>query len=61
MPRIIVQAKAGRTHEQKADLARSVTDAVVSSFGCTPASVTIVIEEIELTNFAKAGILDSDG
>lgn len=61
MPRIIVQAVEGRSAEQKRELARSVTDAVVTAYACEPKTVTIVIEDIARSNFAKAGILASEG
>lgn len=57
MPRIIVQAVEGRTVEQKRELVKSVTDAVVNAYKCDPKTVTIVIEDIPRTNFAKAGVL----
>lgn len=60
MPRIIIQAKAGRTLDQKSLLAKSVTEAVADSFDCSKESVSIVIEEIEPTNLAKAGKLESE-
>jgi 4-oxalocrotonate tautomerase len=57
VPRIIVQAVEGRTAEQKRELVKSVTDAVVNAYGCEPKTVTIVIEDIPRENFAKAGVL----
>jgi len=60
MPRIIVQAVEGRTAEQKRALVRKITDAVVESYGVEPKTVTIVIEDIPRTNFAKAGVLASE-
>jgi 4-oxalocrotonate tautomerase len=61
MPRVIVQAVEGRTTEQKRDLVKSITEAVVNSYGVEPKTVTIVIEDIPRANFAKAGVLASDG
>lgn len=61
MPRIIVQAVEGRTAEQKRELVRSVTAAVVDAYRCEPKTVTIVIEDIAPGNFAKAGVLASEG
>jgi 4-oxalocrotonate tautomerase len=61
VPRIIVQAVEGRTAEQKRRLVESVTDAVVDAYRCEPKTVTIVIEDIPRGNFAKAGVLASEG
>lgn len=60
MPRIIVEAVEGRSAEQKRALVTGVTDAVVAAYGVEPKTVTIVIEDIPRTNFAKAGVLASD-
>lgn len=60
MPRIIIQAIAGRTVEQKRELARRLTDAVVEVWGVDPDIVTLRIEEVPPENFARAGLLASD-
>jgi 4-oxalocrotonate tautomerase len=60
VPRIIIQAIEGRTVEQKRDLARRVTDAVVESWGVDPEIVTVRIEEVPPENFARAGLLAAD-
>ena len=60
MPRIIVQAITGRTVEQKRDLVRRLTDAVVESWRVDPETVTIRIEEMAPENFARAGVLALD-
>lgn len=60
MPRITVQAVEGRTAEQKKSLINGITEAVVGSYGVEPRAVTVVIEDIPATNFAKAGVLWSE-
>lgn len=60
MPDVIIYMKEGRTVEQKRNLARSVTDAVVNSVGVTPDAVEIVIVDVPSTNFASGGTLLSD-
>ena len=60
MPRIIVQAITGRTVEQKRDLVRRLTDAVVESWRVDPETVTVRIEEMAPENFARAGLLALD-
>jgi 4-oxalocrotonate tautomerase len=61
MPRVIVQAVEGRTADQKRELVKSITDAVVTAYGVEPKTVTIVLEDIPRANFAKAGVLASEG
>ncbi|HYH91749.1 MAG TPA: tautomerase family protein [Candidatus Saccharimonadales bacterium] len=60
MPRIIVQAISGRTVEQKRDLAKRLTDAVVEAWGVDPDIVTLRFEEVPPENFARAGQLALD-
>jgi 4-oxalocrotonate tautomerase len=60
MPRIIVQAISGRTVEQKRELVRRITDAVVETWHVEPDIVTIRIEEVAAENFARAGVLAVD-
>jgi 4-oxalocrotonate tautomerase len=60
MPRIIVQAISGRTTEQKRELARRLTEAVVDVWGVEPEIVTVRIEEVPPENFARAGVLAAD-
>ena len=60
MPRIIVQAIEGRTVEQKRELARRLTDAVVEVWGVEPDIVTLRFEEVPPENFARAGLLALD-
>jgi 4-oxalocrotonate tautomerase len=57
---VIVQALVGRTVEQRRQLSRGLTDAVVDAFGVSPTSVTVVIQEVELENYAKGGVLEVD-
>jgi len=60
MPRIIIQAIAGRTVDQKRELVRRITDAVVETWHVEPEIVTIRIEEVPAENFARAGVLAAD-
>lgn len=60
MPRIIIQAISGRTVEQKRELARRITEAVVETWHVDPEIVTIRIEEVPAENFARAGVLAAD-
>jgi 4-oxalocrotonate tautomerase len=50
----------GRSHEQKRQLAKAITDAVVE-IGKAPAEATFVIfEDVPKENWAQAGTLASD-
>ena len=60
MPRIIIQAIAGRTVEQKRELARRMADVVVEVWDVDPEIVTVRIEEVPAENFARAGVLAAD-
>jgi len=50
----------GRSHAQKAELARAITDAMVSITNTTPESTIIVFEDIPKENWAQSGKLASD-
>ncbi len=60
MPIVKIEMFAGRTPTQKAELARAITDAIVSIAQTTPEAVTIVFEDVEKDNWAEAGKLASD-
>ena len=56
MPEIIVYAVEGRTAEQKKNLMKDLTDAVVRNFGVDVAAVTVQIVEAPRTDKAKGGV-----
>jgi len=60
MPRLTVQSLAGRSIQQKRELARRLTDAVVLAYGMAPEAVTIVFDDVLPENHAKAGVLSVD-
>jgi 4-oxalocrotonate tautomerase len=60
MPRIIVQSIAGRSVEQKRELARRLSDFVVDVYKVDPQTVTVFIEEVPPENFARGGLLAAD-
>ena len=60
MPTIRVEMRTGRTHEQKRNLVRLVTDAVVEALGVKSESVRIKIFEIEKHHDAIGGVLQSE-
>jgi len=60
MPILQVEILKGRTIEQKRNMVRKVTDAVTETLDCPEEAVRIIIREMELENFASAGVLRSD-
>lgn len=60
MPIIRIEMWPGRTHAQKAELARVITEAMVTIAHTTPEATTIVFQDIAKENWAQGGVLASD-
>jgi 4-oxalocrotonate tautomerase len=60
MPLLRVSLWSGRTKEQKAELAKALTDTMVNVAKVPPQSVTIQFEELPKDNWATGGQLHSD-
>ena len=60
MPEIHVFAAEGRTHEQKRQLMKDITDAVVRNFGVPPEVVVVQIMEAPKTLKSRGGVLFSE-
>ena len=60
MPIVRVEMWPGRTHEQKAALAKAITDVMVSIAKTTPEATIVVFEDVPKENWAEAGVLASD-
>ena len=60
MPIVKIEMWTGRTHAQKAELAKAITDAMVSITNTTPEATIIVFEDIAKDNWAQSGTLASD-
>lgn len=60
MPIVTIDLVKGRTIEQKRELAKRITDAIVELLKTTPDQVTIIYRDGPRSNFAKAGVLLSD-
>jgi 4-oxalocrotonate tautomerase len=60
MPIVRIEMWAGRTHAQKAELARVITEAMVTIAHTTPEATIIVFEDIAKENWAQGGVLASD-
>jgi 4-oxalocrotonate tautomerase len=50
----------GRTHAQKQELARTITEMVCDIAHTTPEAVIVVFEDIARENWAEGGVLASD-
>jgi 4-oxalocrotonate tautomerase len=60
MPIVNVALYAGRTDQQKADLAKAITTAI-SETACVPDSATTVIfQDVEKSSWSVGGVMISD-
>jgi len=57
MPYLEVKLWEGRTREQKAELARRLTEVMVEVAKCPAESVTIAFEDFHRSDWAQAGRL----
>jgi len=60
MPIVRVSMWTGRTHAQKQELARAITEAVCAIAETTPEATIVVFEDIDQSNWAQGGALASD-
>ncbi len=60
MPNVTIQWYAGRTEQQKRELAQAITDAVVRIGKTTADQVHIIFQDVEKSNWAVKGKLASD-
>lgn len=60
MPFVCVKMLTGRTLEQKRELVRALTDAMVRVCGATAQGTTVVIEEVAREHWASGGVLVAD-
>lgn len=60
MPIVRISMLPGRTHAQKQELARAITEAVANIAHTTPDATIIVFEDVERENWAQGGKLASD-
>lgn len=60
MPIVRVEMWEGRTHAQKAELARLITEAVVKVARTTPEAIIVVFDDVAKENWAVGGVLASD-
>lgn len=60
MPTLRVELFEGRTHQQKRDLARELTEACVRVLGGSPDAVEVLFYDIARQDWASGGVLWSD-
>lgn len=60
MPIVQIDMLQGRSVEQKRELVKRVTEAIVETASCPAEAVTIVIREMPTEHLAKAGKLRCD-
>ncbi|OGO03976.1 MAG: hypothetical protein A2Y91_06470 [Chloroflexi bacterium RBG_13_54_8] len=60
MPIVRVEMWPGRTHAQKAELARLITEALVTVARIPPEATTVIFEDVPKENWAVGGVLASD-
>ena len=60
MPIVRVEMLPGRTHAQKAELAKVITEAVVTIAQTTPDQTIVVFQDVPRENWAQAGVLVAD-
>jgi 4-oxalocrotonate tautomerase len=60
MPIVRVEMWTGRTHAQKQELARAITEVMCNIAHTTPQATIVVFEDVGKENWAQAGRLASD-
>jgi len=60
MPIVRVEMWPGRTHAQKQELARVITEAIVSIAQTTAEATIVIFEDVAKENWAQGGVLASD-
>jgi 4-oxalocrotonate tautomerase len=60
MPIIRVEMWSGRSHAQKRELARAITEAVVNIAQTAPEATIVVFQDIPKEHWAQGGVLASD-
>lgn len=60
MPEVVVYLLEGRSVDQKRELVKDLTQAVVKNVGAPPESVTVSLIETAKTSKAKGGVLFSE-
>ena len=60
MPVVTVEMWPGRSVEQKRKLTKAITDAMIEHADAKPDALHVIIHEVPLENWARAGVLGVD-
>lgn len=60
MPFVVVEMWEGRSVDQKRNLVRAITRAMIDEAGCKPEHLHVVIHESSKENWGRAGVLCVD-
>ena len=60
MPVVNVAMYAGRTDQQKSDLAKAITKAISETAGIPHSATTIIFQDVEKTEWAVGGVMASE-
>jgi len=60
VPFVIVEFWEGRTVDQKRDLVKAITEAMVTHAACKPEHLHVVIHESSKDNWGRGGVLAVD-
>jgi 4-oxalocrotonate tautomerase len=60
MPIVRVEMWPGRTHAQKQELARVITEAIVSIAQTTAEATIVIFQDVAKEDWAQGGVLASD-
>jgi 4-oxalocrotonate tautomerase len=60
MPTLRVEMMEGRTPEQKRELVKALTEAVVKTLGTKPEAVDVLLYDIKRSDWATGGVLWSE-
>lgn len=60
MPVVTVEMWPGRTVEQKRKLTKAITDAMIAHADARPDHLHVIIHDVPLENWARAGVLGID-
>ena len=60
MPVVNVAMYAGRTDQQKSDLAKAITKAISETAGIPDSATTVIFQDVEKTEWAVGGVMASE-
>jgi 4-oxalocrotonate tautomerase len=60
MPVVIVELWEGRSVEQKRELVRAITDAMIAHADVRRESLQVILHEISRENWSRGGVLGAD-